>query len=165
MMECVNDCVRDASGVLAERKRKWPTLIYPGCSLVWLVQWEHLAASHSLPLSPGDHRSPTSFLQGHKYFPPGPHTAFTSSSRRRLMTAKDRQCILSLRSYTFHKWLKLGYLLGERPAATCPPQTLHLKWYIKATCRKTLYMIDVGNDSVFLVWKSYVFLTLHSECP
>lgn len=54
-------------------KRKWPTLIYPGCSLVWLVPSEHLAASHSLPLSPHDHRSPMSFLQGHKYFPQTPY--------------------------------------------------------------------------------------------
>lgn len=53
-------------------ERKWPTLIYPGCSLVWLVPSEHLAASHSLPLSLRDHRSPTSFLRGHKYFPQTP---------------------------------------------------------------------------------------------
>lgn len=28
------------------------------------------------------------------------------------------------------------------------PETLHLKWYIKAICLKILQMIDVGNDSV-----------------
>lgn len=60
-------------GEVIEERRKWPTLIYPGCSLVWLVPSEHLAASHSLPLSPCDHRSPMSFLQGHKYFQQTPY--------------------------------------------------------------------------------------------
>lgn len=61
------------AGWAITEERKWPTLIYPGCSLVWLVLSEHPAASHSLPLSPRDHRSPTSFLQGHKYFPQTPY--------------------------------------------------------------------------------------------
>lgn len=34
---------------------------------------KHLAASHSLPLSPRAHRSPMSFLQGHKYFQQTPY--------------------------------------------------------------------------------------------
>lgn len=34
---------------------------------------QHLAASHSLPLSPRAHRSPMSFLQGHKYFHQTPY--------------------------------------------------------------------------------------------
>lgn len=64
-------CV-EAEGVKAE-VRKWPTLIYPGCFLVWLVPSEHLAASYSLPLAPCNHCSTTSFLQGHKYFPQTPY--------------------------------------------------------------------------------------------
>lgn len=92
---------------------------------------------------------------------PRPHTASTSSSRRRLMTAKDRQCILfrdfhaSLCSYTFYSGWRM-YIYTMRGQQRHVPQTFHLKWYIKATCLKILHMIDVGNDSVFPVWKSYV---------
>lgn len=58
---------------------------------------------------------------------PRPHTASTSSSRRRLMTVKDRQCILSLVMPCFPlfihilQWLKNVYIHHERPAAPCPP--------------------------------------------
>lgn len=97
---------------------------------------------------------------------PRPHTASTSSSRRRLMTAKDRQCILSLvtampLSVRAHFTVAEERIHSGREASSTvfPPQTLHLKWYIKATCLKILHMIDVGNDSVFSVWKSWFFFS------
>lgn len=104
MMKCVNSGkVRWGRRVIAE-ERKWPTLIYPGCSLVWLVPSEHLAPFPfhylSFPPFPSHYLPAITAVQRVSYrvinTSPRPHTASTSSSRRRLMTAKDRQCILSL---------------------------------------------------------------------
>lgn len=149
-----------------EEERKWPTLIYPGCSLVWLVPSEHLAASHSLPLSPCDHCSPMSFLQGHKYFHHTPYCFHIilqtppNDSRRQTMHPFSCDFPASLCSYTFYSsWRTCTYT--TRGQLQLVPQTLHLKWYIKATCLRILHMIDVGNDSVFSVWKSYVCFSLH----
>lgn len=147
------------------RERKWPTLIYPGCSLVWLVLSEHLTASHSLPLSPCDHRSPTSFLQGHKYFPQTPYCFHIILQTR--PNDSERQTIHPFSHamppiHTFiHilQWLKNIYTTRGQQQYVL--QTLHLKWYIKAACLKILHLIDVGNDSVFSVWKSYVCFSLH----
>ena len=102
---------------------------------------------------------------------PRPHTASTSSSRRRLMTAKDRQCILSLvtavlLSVHTHFTVAEERIPTPREASSAvSPQTLHLKWYIKATCLKILHMIDVSNDSVFSVWKSHVCFSPHFRSP
>lgn len=93
-----------------------------------------------------------------------PHTASTSSSRRSLMTAEDRQYILSLMTamalvHTFRhilQWLENVYTTRGQQLHVL--QTLHLKWYIKATCLKIWHLIDVGNDSVFSVWKSHVYI-------
>lgn len=167
MVECVNDSrwVWWGRGAIAE-ERKWPTLIYPGCSLVWLVPSEHLAASHSLPLSPCDHRSPTSFLQGHKYFPRTPYCFHIilqtppNDSKRQTMHPFSRDCHPSLCSYTFYSGWRT-YTYTTRGQQHRVPQTLHLKWYIKATCLKILCMIDVSNDSVSSVWKSYVWFSLN----
>lgn len=88
-----------------------------------------------------------------------PHTASTLSSRRRLMTAKDRQCILSLVTamlLSVHTYFTVDekHIPTPREASSSVPfQTLHLKWYIKATCQKILCMIDVSNDS-----ESYMFI-------
>lgn len=169
MMECVK-----AWGLVAVKQgveeRKWPTLIYPGCSLVWLVPAEHLVASHSLPLSPCDHRSPTSFLRGHKYFPQTPYCFHIilqtppNDSERQTMHPFSHDCHASLWLYTFYSgWKTYTYTL--RGQQQCTPQTLHLKWYIKATCLKLLYMIDVSNDSASSVWKSYVWFSPHLKSP
>lgn len=171
MTGCVNESgfVRWGREAIAE-ERKWPTLIYPGCSLVWLVPSEHLTASHSLPLSPCDHRSPTSSLQGHKYFPQTPYCFHIilqtppNDSERQTMHPFSRDCHASLCSYTFYSGWRT-YTYTTRGQQRRVPQTLHLKWYIKATCLKILHMIDVGNDSVFSVWKSYVCFSLHLRCP
>lgn len=97
-----------------------------------------------------------------------PHTASTSSSRRHLMTMKERQCILSLvtsmllSSYTFYSsWRTHTYTMRGKQQQRRVSQTLHLKRHIKATCLRILHMIDVGNDSVFSLWKSYVCFSLH----
>lgn len=129
-----------------------------------------LIPSLSLPLSPCDHRSPTSFLQGHKYFPQTPYCFHIilqtppNDSERQTMHPFSRDCHASLCSYTFYSgWRTYTYTMRGQQQRV--PQTLHLKWYIKATCLKILHMIDVGNDSVFSVWKSYVCFSLHFRSP
>lgn len=63
-------------------------------------------------------------------------------------------------SYTFYSsWRTSTYT--TRSQQQLVPQSLHLKWYIKATCLRILHMIDVSNDSVFSVWKSYVCFSPH----
>lgn len=76
----------------------------------------------------------------------------------------SRDCRASLCSYTFYSGWRT-YTYTTRGQQRCVPQTLHLKWYIKATCLKILHMIDVGNDSVFSVWKSYVCFSLQLRSP
>lgn len=156
---------RDSGG-----RRKWPTLIYPGCSLVWLVPSEHLAASHSLPLSPRDHRSPMSFLQGHKYFPRTPYCFHIilqtppNDSKTQTMHPFSRDCHASLCSHTFYSgWRR--YTFTTRGQQRHVPHTLHLKWYINEACRKILHMIDVGNDAGFAVWKSYMCFSTRFRSP
>jgi len=147
-------CLRVVALRQEAEERKWPTLIYSGCSLVWLVPSEHLVASHSLPLSLCDHHSSTSFLQGHKYFPQTPYCFHIilqtppNDSERQTMHPFSHDCHASLCSYIFYSGWKT-YTYTMRGKQRCAPQTLHLKWYIKATCLKILYMIDVGNDRVF----------------
>lgn len=148
---------------------KWPPLIYRGCSLVWFVPSEHLASSHSLPLSPRDHCSPMSFLQGHKYFLKTPYCfhIILRPTPNDNEGERERQCVLSLvtsmllSTHTFcRSWRTCTYTTRGRRQKRVP-QTLHLKRHIKATCPRILHMIDAGNDSVFSVWKSYVCFSLH----
>lgn len=77
----------------------------------------------------------------------------------------SRDCrAASLCSYTFYSGWRT-YTYTTRGQQWRVPQTLHLKWYIKATCLKILHMIDVSNDSVFSVWKSYVCFSLQLRSP
>lgn len=99
-----------------------------------------------------------------------PHTAPTSSSKRHLMTVKDRQRVPSLsslpRSSLFVNILQQPRNAFRQKSASSRQlvaQTLHLKWHIKATCLRISHMIDVRNDSVFSVWKSYVCFSPHLE--
>lgn len=127
----------------------------------------HPIPSHYLP---ADHRSPTSFLQGHKYFPRTPYCFHIilqtppNDSERQTMHPFSHDCHPVLCSYTFYSGWRT-YTYTTRGQQRCVPQTLHLKWYIKATCLKILHMIDVGNDSVSSVWKSHVCFSLHLRSP
>lgn len=130
-----------------EEKRKWPTLIYPGCSLFWLVLSEHLVASHSLPLSPRDHHSPTSFLQGHKYFPRTPYCFYIilqtppNDSERQPMHPFSHDCHVVR---TVLQWLEDKHLHMQEP---------HLEWYIMATCRKySPWLMPVMTVVSLSVW-------------
>lgn len=122
MINCVNDSgwVHWARGRRRENDQHWFILA------VLLSGW--CLQNTSLHPIPSHYLSAITAVQrvscGVINTSPRPHAASTSSSRRRLMTAKDRQCILSLPCFSLFihilHWLKNIYLHHDRTAAACP---------------------------------------------